>query len=53
MGGEDGYKRQVQCLTFHDGVTDTHLKILKLRPQVQLRVGQHRVKVSGFSGAYP
>ncbi len=35
----------VQCLTFHDGVTDTHLEILKLRPQVQLRVGQHRVKV--------
>nr|DAY52783.1 MAG TPA: portal vertex protein [Caudoviricetes sp.] len=35
----------VQCLTFHDGVTDAHLEILKLRPQIQLRVGQHRVKV--------
>nr|DAH07820.1 MAG TPA: hypothetical protein [Caudoviricetes sp.] len=39
----------VQRLALDNGVTDTHLEVLKFRPQVQLCVGQHRVKVGLFA----
>ncbi|VGJ02491.1 Uncharacterised protein [Klebsiella pneumoniae] len=39
----------VQSLALHDGVTDPYLEILEFCPQVQLCVGQHRIKVGLFA----